>query len=147
MIDFCRFQSEFFKTSSEKFNHDFNYENRHSGTGYIEKAVFVPCRFQSWFQSRFQLRFSAQWNSPFKDANFAAFCRSDCLNGPHRTSNNVDEPTAEHRRNFSRWCLPLTLWFREKVPYQRRQTARRPASRQTCYKQRWTLTVINLRPN
>ena len=25
------------------------HENRHSGTGYIEKAVFVPC----WFQSRF----------------------------------------------------------------------------------------------
>jgi len=63
MIDFCRFQSEFFRTSvarSEKFNHDFNHENRHSGTGYIEKAVFVPCRFQS----RFQSRFSAQWNTP-----------------------------------------------------------------------------------
>ena len=38
------------------FKHDFNHENRHSGTGYIEIAVFVPCRFQS--------RFSAQWNTP-----------------------------------------------------------------------------------
>jgi len=31
------------------FNHDFKYdfshENRHSGTGYTEIAVFVPCRF------------------------------------------------------------------------------------------------------
>ena len=61
---YCRFQSEFLRTitaRSEKFNHDFIHENRHSGTGYIEKAVFVPCRFQS----RFQSRFSAQWNTPF----------------------------------------------------------------------------------
>jgi len=29
---------------------------------YIEKAVFVPWRFQS----RFQSRFSAQWNTPFR---------------------------------------------------------------------------------
>jgi len=60
MTDFCRFQSEFFRTStgrSEKSNYDFNDENRHSGTGDIEKAVFVPCRFQSRFQSRFQTRF------------------------------------------------------------------------------------------
>jgi len=27
------------------------------------------------------------------------------------------------------------------------EPARRPASRQTCCKQRWTLSVINLRPN
>jgi len=61
---FLRFQSEFFRTStarSEKINHDFNHENRHSVTGYIEKAVFVSYRFQT----RFQSRFSAQWNTPF----------------------------------------------------------------------------------
>jgi len=34
----------------------------HSGTGYTEKAVFIPCRFQS----RFQSRFSAQWNTPLR---------------------------------------------------------------------------------
>jgi len=45
---------------AEKFNHNFNHENRYSGIGYIEIAVFVPCRFQS----RLQSRFSAQWNSP-----------------------------------------------------------------------------------
>ena len=48
------------------FKHDFSHENRHSGTGYIEIAVFVPCRFQSRFQSRFKSRFSAQWNAPFR---------------------------------------------------------------------------------
>jgi len=31
IIDFCRFQSEFSRT--EKSSHDFNHENRHSGTG------------------------------------------------------------------------------------------------------------------
>jgi len=49
-----------------KINHDFNHENRHSGTGYIETAVFVPY----WFQSRFQSRFSAQWNTPFTAYSF-----------------------------------------------------------------------------
>jgi len=33
----------------------------HSGSGYIEIAVFVPCRFQLQFQSRF----SAWWNASF----------------------------------------------------------------------------------
>jgi len=45
IIDFCPFQSEFFKTRSacsQKFNQDFSHENQHSGTGYIETAVFVP---------------------------------------------------------------------------------------------------------
>ena len=40
LLIFCRFQSEFLRTStarSGKFNHDFNHENWHSGTGYIEK--------------------------------------------------------------------------------------------------------------
>ena len=59
MIDFFHifFQNEQNEHCSFwKINHDFNHENRHSGTGYIETAVFVPY----WFQSRF----SAQWNTP-----------------------------------------------------------------------------------
>jgi len=43
---------------------------QHSKTGYIEIAVFVPCRFQSEFQSRLQSRFSAQkqddWDAQFR---------------------------------------------------------------------------------
>ena len=50
MIDFCTFQSELFRTSNahseKKFNHDFNRENRHSETGYIEIAVLVPSRIE-----------------------------------------------------------------------------------------------------
>ena len=46
----------FLPISVRIFQNDFNHENRHSGTCYIEKAVFVPRRFQS--------RFSAQWNTP-----------------------------------------------------------------------------------
>ena len=56
LLIFFRFQSEFFRTSTaraEKLNHDFDHEDRHSGTSYIGKAVFVPRRFQSRFQSRF----------------------------------------------------------------------------------------------
>jgi len=45
---------------SVSFQNDFNHENRHSATGCIEEAVFVPRRFQS----RFQSRFPAQWNTP-----------------------------------------------------------------------------------
>ena len=56
--------------SEKKINHDFSHENRHSGTSYIEIAVFVPCRFQSGFQSRF----SAQWNTSFRLSN--AFAQS-----------------------------------------------------------------------
>jgi len=32
LLIFCRFQSEFFRTSAGKFNHDFNHEFLHSGT-------------------------------------------------------------------------------------------------------------------
>ena len=57
MINFLPISVGIFQNErSGKFNHDFNHENRHSETGYIEIAVFVPCRFQS--------RFSAQWNTP-----------------------------------------------------------------------------------
>ena len=46
LLIFCRFQSEVLRTArSEKFNHDFSHENRHSVTGYIEK----PCLFHADF--------------------------------------------------------------------------------------------------
>jgi len=57
----------------------------HSGTGYIEIAVFVPCRFQS----RFQSRFSVQWNTPLRlgdeyllwEVPSQVVCRSVCHEG------------------------------------------------------------------
>jgi len=49
MIDFFADFSQNFSERAllflKKFNHDFNHKNRHSGTGYIETAAFVPCRF------------------------------------------------------------------------------------------------------
>jgi len=51
---------------SEKFNQDFNHENRHNRTGYIEKAVFVPCRFH-YFKHDFNHEFlrSGTWFADF----------------------------------------------------------------------------------
>jgi len=71
LVDFfANFSQNFFRMNtagSDKFNHDFNHENRHSGTGYIEKALFVPHRFQS--------RFSAQWNTPLRYGSSIATSR------------------------------------------------------------------------
>ena len=36
LLTFCQFQSEFFRTSTEKFNHDFNHDFLQSGTALLK---------------------------------------------------------------------------------------------------------------
>jgi len=59
--------------------------SQHSGTGYTETAVFVPCRFQSRFRSRIQSRFQTYWNTPFRQPTCVVSQPVDCYH-PHSPS-------------------------------------------------------------
>jgi len=112
----------------------------HSGTGYIEIAAFVPCRFQS----RFQSRFSAQWNVPFiinfvhhkvdkeKYKYYIYYALLNFCSGGHSIQ---CPPPGIHQGPVYQLVLFVYGW----------RTTRRSASLSTCCKQRWKLSVRNWR--